>query len=210
MPNNPTIVVRLDGAELDGSLQIPEHPIATAIVTDGVPGGPIHPLLDRLSEELVRLGFAVVSADVLTPRESQLDTRGRGIRISVPLLISRLKALAAVAEREKALTGLPAVLVCSGAASAAAISLAVRQPSRFAAIASVDGRPDLAWRDLRWITAPVLIASDWSNAVQLDLNEEAYRRIRYAPKALETYAADDPQAMQRVATWLLDQIGRQG
>jgi hypothetical protein len=129
------------GEWLDGMLaHAPDvRALALCIHTSG------HPPLDgpprALDLVLQAAGFATMTVDLLTRQEAQHDTDAP---FNIPRLTERVLATMDWLAHQPSLEGLAIGLIASGTGCAAAIRAAAGAPERFASIACLGGRADLA------------------------------------------------------------------
>jgi putative phosphoribosyl transferase len=85
----------------------------------------------------------------------------------------------------------------------AALVAAARYPGAVAAVVSRGGRPDLAGNHLHAVQAPTLLIVGGYDDVVIELNEQAYNRLR-CPKELvivpgATHLFEEPGTLEEVA-----------
>jgi putative phosphoribosyl transferase len=163
-----TLRVVVDGAVLDGLLELPEAPRGVVVFADAERD-------DDVAERLHAVGFGTLQVDLLRPDERR-DARRR---LDVWLLAHRLAAATDTVARHSATRDLPVGYLGGDAGAAAALVAALDRP-RVKAIVCRAGRPDLAEGILDRVTTPTaLVAGDRDEAV-LRLNEAASAQLRCA------------------------------
>jgi dienelactone hydrolase len=187
-----TLRVVVDGAVLDGLLELPDAPRGVVVFAD-----PEHDD-DDVAERLHAVGFGTLQVRLLGPDE-RLDGRRR---LDVWLLAHRLGAATDTVAHHSATRDLPVGYLGGDAGAAAALVAALDDP-RVKAIVCRDGRPDLAEGILDRVTTPTaLVAGDRDEAV-LRLNEAASAQLRCAHELVAVPGAgrrvEEPEAADAVA-----------
>jgi dienelactone hydrolase len=169
-----------------------------------------------VAEELQRSGLATVLADLLTPREEQLDAQTAALRFDIPLLAARLTALTDWVAGHEATEGLPVGLFGASTGAAAALVAAAERPDAVAAVVSRGGRPDLAGESLRAVRQPTLLIVGGRDETVIALNRQAITslggevRLEIVPGASHLF--EEPGALERVARlasdWFVTYLGR--
>ncbi len=167
----------------EGGIQIPSllqavSPARGLVVHAHASGGARrqeYPL--SILNELARMGFSGILADLLTEGESQV----RSWTLDVALMSDRLKRVidwAQVRARLEPAFALPMILIGYGRAGPAVLRVATEMSERAAALVVWDSRPDLSWEALSSITSPVLLLSP-------ALDSETLRSNRWAARLLD-------------------------
>jgi len=116
--------------------------------------------------------------DLLTRREEALDRQTGYLRFDIGLLAERLVAITEWLVEFPDTRNLPiGYFGASTGAAAALVSAAVR-PQDAGAIVSRGGRPDLAGPLLEMVRAPTLFIVGSEDALVLELNQQALRRLQ--------------------------------
>jgi pimeloyl-ACP methyl ester carboxylesterase len=144
-------------------------------------------------------GFGVLLMDLLTPAEE--DSRSK--RFDIDLLTDRLHSSREWLRAQESLSHLRIGLFGASTGSAAALKLAAMLGGDIGAVVSRGGRPDLADADLGRVTSPTLLIVGGDDTVVLDLNEEAFRKLR-SIKRLEvvrgaTHLFEEEGTLEQVA-----------
>lgn len=126
------------------------------------------PLLMRLQSR----GLSTLDFDLLTPEESADPARMHDVALLTARLEQALAALPA-AERQR-----PIGLLSSDTGTAAALTLAARQPRSVRAVVSRSGRPDLADEVLADVRVPTLLVVGAADPETVEVNRAAYARLR--------------------------------
>jgi pimeloyl-ACP methyl ester carboxylesterase len=160
--------------------------------------------------------FATVLADLLTPEEERIDLHTAQLRFDIALLAGRVIGLVDWAHTTAPLASLPVGVFGASTGAAAALVAAAERPDVVRAVVSRGGRPDLAGDALERVQAPTLLIVGGRDDIVLELNRQAYDRLR-AEKRLEvvpgaTHLFEEPgtleQVAQMAAAWFGDHLVR--
>ena len=202
--------VRLDiaGVVLNGDLTVPADATGLVLFAHGSGSGR-HSSRNRAVAEVLNHGhLGTLLFDLLTETEERVDTRTAEYRFDIPLLAERVVAALDWTNAHPDLADLPAGLFGASTGAAAALIAAAKRPALVHAVVSRGGRPDLADAALDVVSAPTLLIVGGRDDVVIELNRQAYARIR-APKELAivpgaTHLFEEPGALDRVATLARD------
>jgi len=156
-----------------------------------------------VARALQRFRLGTLLIDLLTPEEGEEERYTRHLRFDIDLLADRLIGAARWLSRNPLTGHLP--IGCFGASTGAAAALvaAAREPRLVRAVVSRGGRPDLAGEELAAVRAPTLLIVGGNDQPVIEMNCEAFRRLRTA-KELQiipgaTHLFEEPGALERVA-----------
>jgi alpha-beta hydrolase superfamily lysophospholipase len=150
--------------------------------------------------------------DLLTAEEEAVDDETARLRFDIDLLAERLvDATDWLGEAEET-RGLPVGYFGASTGGGAALVAAARRPNVVRAVVSRGGRPDLAGAALGRVHAPTLLIVGGADHVVLELNGEAFERLR-CDKKLEvvpgaTHLFEEPGALEQVARLARDWFHR--
>lgn len=198
-----SVQVKADGAVLDGDLDLPTDARGVVLFAHGSGSGRHSPRNRAVAAELQRAGLATLLADLLTRDEEQADARTAEFRFNIPLLATRLVALADWLGGHEPTARLDLGLFGASTGAAAAMICAARRPDRIGAVVSRGGRPDLAGDDLAGVRQPALLIAGGLDHSVVELNREALRqvggesRLEIVPGA--THLFEEPGALEEVA-----------
>lgn len=190
--------VVIEPLHLTGDLCVPPDASALVVFAHGSGSSRLSPRNRAVAEALNEQGVATLLFDLLTPDE-ELD---RANVFDIPLLAERLIDVVGWIGGQPKLANLPLGLFGASTGAAAALVAAAKLGTRIGAVVSRGGRPDLAGMALDKVAAPtLLIVGGWDAGV-IELNEQAYARLR-CPKSLEivpdaTHLFPEPGAMEAV------------
>jgi putative phosphoribosyl transferase len=210
------VTIRADGAELDGTLVVPDRATAVVAFAHGSGSSRHSPRNQLVAATLRGAGLGTLLFDLLDRDEEALDSRTGRLRFDIPLLSGRL--VSAIDWLAADPTTAEQTVGCFGASTGAAAALvaAAQRPDRIGAVVSRGGRPDLAGEALASVTAPTLLIVGGDDPTVVELNERARAELR-APSELDvipgaTHLFEEPGALERVAAlardWLLRYLVR--
>lgn len=169
--------VRAGARELPGTLIIPPRPLGVVAFAHGS-GSSRHSTRNQFVAARLRAGgLATLLFDLLTEPESQ----DRGNVFDIPLLAGRVAAAVAFLRSDSHAAALPVGLF--GASTGAAAALVAAAADRaIGAVVSRGGRPDLAGDALPRVAAPTLLIVGGDDHGVIELNQEAFDRLRCAKR----------------------------
>lgn len=168
---------------LDADVAIPRDAKGVVLFAHGSGSGRHSPRNRFVASELNELRIATVLADLLTPKEEEIDDRSAALRFDIPMLTDRVVQLIDRLSTADTIAALPLGLFGASTGAAAALDAAAARPEVVRAVVSRGGRPDLAAR-LPAVTVPVLLIVGGDDRGVLDLNRAALGRLT-CTKALE-------------------------
>jgi putative phosphoribosyl transferase len=168
-----------DGARLCGDLVLPPEFGGVVLFAHGSGSGRHSARNRQVARVLQRAGIATLLFDLLTVQEEQVDLRTREHRFDIALLTRRMQDATVWAAAQPELKRAPIGYFGASTGSAAALIAAARLGERIAAVVSRGGRPDLAGpAALEAVTAPTLLIVGGADHAVIELNQEAFRRLR--------------------------------
>ena len=188
---------------LEADLVLPDPAAGVVLFAHGSGSSRHSPRNRAVAAELQRAGLATVLADLLTPREEQLDARTGALRFDIGLLAGRVAALTDWLVEHEPTAHLALGLFGASTGAAAALVAATERPAAVEAVVSRGGRPDLAGGRLRLVRQPVLLLVGERDRTVLDLNRQAMEELR-GETSLEvvpgaTHLFEEPGALEQVA-----------
>jgi putative phosphoribosyl transferase len=191
-------VVRIPPIGLAGTLCIPGKAYALVVFVHGSGSSRFSPRNMAVADALNERGIATLLFDLLTVEEEA----DRANVFNIPLLAERLVHVVRWLEREPIAGSLPLGLFGASTGAAAALVAAAKLGDRVGAIVSRGGRPDLAGAALGQIHAPTLLIVGGIDFGVIELNEQAFSRLR-GPKSLEivpgaSHLFPEPGALEAV------------
>lgn len=183
---------------LAGTLTIPAAARALVLFAHGSGSSRFSLRNQAVALALNERGMATLLIDLLT-REEEAD---RANVFDIRLLAGRLLDAVRWLDEAPETGGLTLGIFGASTGAAAALAAAAQRGERVGAVVSRGGRPDLAGDVLDRIHTPTLLIVGGADAGVIELNEQAYARLR-GPKALQIIAGashlfPEPGAMDAV------------
>ena len=214
-----TVNIPIDEVQLAGTLRLPEQAEGIVLFAHGSGSSRFSPRNRHVAAVLERAGLATMLIDLLSEREEREDSRTGALRFDIPLLSDRLLAASAYLRANEDTATLPLGLFGASTGAGAALLAASGRPELVNAVVSRGGRPDLAGKALRHVSAPTLLIVGERDKVVLDLNEQAAADLagecRIEIVAGATHLFEEPGTLEVVAAlardwFLLHLAGRSG
>jgi pimeloyl-ACP methyl ester carboxylesterase len=148
-------------------------------------------------------GLATLLIDLLTAEEEMLDEETGELRFDIGLLAERLVDATDWLGDAEETRRLPVGYFGASTGAGAALVAAAQRPNSVRAVVSRGGRPDLAGAALSRVRAPTLLIVGGSDPVVVELNKQAFARLRCEKKldivAGATHLFEEPGALEEVA-----------
>jgi pimeloyl-ACP methyl ester carboxylesterase len=198
-----SIYIPLDGGEIQGDLNIPEHSMAIVIFAHGSGSSRHSPRNKFVAQALNDAGLATLLIDLLTAHEETLDLETGDFRFDISLLADRLSAVTNWLRTQVATQKLHVGYFGASTGAAAALVSAAKHPEIVEAIVSRGGRPDLAGTHLKGVHAPTLLVVGGNDPMVIELNRQAAAELK-AEYRLEIipgagHLFEEPGALEHVA-----------
>ena len=168
----------LPGAELEGSLTLPEEASGLVLFAHGSGSSRHSPRNRYVAEILQAAGLGTLLMDLLTGDEDAVDQFTRQFRFDIGLLADRLTGAIDWLEQQSEVRELPIGLFGASTGAAAALIAVAARPSRVRAVVSRGGRPDLAGEALDHVRTPTLLIVGADDTPVIPLNDAALRRLK--------------------------------
>jgi pimeloyl-ACP methyl ester carboxylesterase len=200
------------GAMLNGDLSLPADAAGLVVFAHGS-GSSRHSSRNRLVADVLQRGrLATLMLDLLTEREEHVDVITAEFRFNIPLLGGRVIAAVDWARTAQPASSLSVGLFGASTGAAAALIAAAERPEAVRAVVSRGGRPDLAEGALDRVVAPTLLIVGGRDEVVIQLNREAYARLR-SEKQIEivpgaTHLFEEPGTLDEVSRLARDWFQR--
>lgn len=213
------VTIAVGDVQLAGMLRIPEGADGIVLFAHGSGSSRFSPRNRHVAAVLEQAGLATMLIDLLSEREEREDSRTGALRFDIPLLSDRLLAASAYLRANEDTATLPLGLFGASTGAGAALLAASGRPELVNAVVSRGGRPDLAGKALRHVSAPTLLIVGERDKVVLDLNEQAAADLagecRIEIVAGATHLFEEPGTLEVVAAlardwFLLHLAGRSG
>lgn len=197
---NKLITIPSGQVEIEGVLEVPEHPVGLVVFAHGSGSSRFSPRNNYVAGELRHARIGTLLLDLLTPgEEAKYSTR-----FDISLLAQRLAAAVEWLQRQAGNSALPVGLFGASTGAAAALQVAALPEAHIVAVVSRGGRPDLAGTAaLGQVHAPTLLIVGGNDAPVIELNKTAYHALRCEKRvevvAGATHLFEEPGALEQVA-----------
>jgi putative phosphoribosyl transferase len=208
--------VRIDviGASLNGDVTMPDGAQGLVVFVHGSGSSRFSQRNRAVADYFVRAQLGTLLLDLLTEPEERTDAVTAEFRFDIPLLADRTTGVVDWVGVSPPLRSLPLGLFGASTGAAAALMAAANRTQLVRAVVSRGGRPDLAGPALDRVVAPTLLIVGGRDGAVLELNREAYDRLRgvrdlkIVPDA--THLFEERGALDKVghlaATWFLEYL----
>ncbi|EFW92216.1 hypothetical protein ZOD2009_12085 [Haladaptatus paucihalophilus DX253] len=199
MTGEDTVEIPVDSVRLEGNLHVPSDADGIVLFAHGSGSSRKSPRNNFVAERLHEFGLGTLLFDLLTEAEDETYAN----RFDIELLTDRLVAVTEWVEQRPETEERDVGYFGSSTGAAAALRGAARRPEVGATV-SRGGRVDLATEVLADVTAPTLFIVGGRDTQVLELNREAYDRLR-CEKELEVvegagHLFEEPGTLESVAT----------
>ena len=171
------IHIEADEASIEAVWTVPLRPRGTILVINGAGNSRLSCRNREVSRNLQDAGFATLVVDLLAREEEREDALTGSLRMDIDFLAQRINAATRWIRAETEMAHFPVGYMASGAASAAALVAASRNPLDIAAIVSHGGRADLAGIRLHKVDSPTLLIVGGADPQGFEFNRWALRRL---------------------------------
>jgi putative phosphoribosyl transferase len=203
-PDEGTLVrVPAGGQALEGNLAVPGNARGIVVFAHGSGSSRYSPRNRAVAALLREGGLATLLVDLLTSEEGTVDEETARLRFDIDLLAERLVDATDWIGKVEETRGLGVGYFGASTGGGAALVAAARRPNVVRSVVSRGGRPDLAGAALARVRAPTLLIVGGNDRVVLELNREAFDRLRcekdmaVVPGA--THLFEEPGALEEVA-----------
>jgi putative phosphoribosyl transferase len=191
--------IRADSVTLEGMLSIPAGARSVVLFAHGSGSSRHSPRNNYVAASLRGGGIGTLLFDLLTEEEDAVHET----RFDIHLLTSRLTAATQWLAEEPKCRKLAMGYFGASTGAAAALEAASALGSAVGAVVSRGGRPDLAGPVLDRVKAPTLLIVGGNDEVVIELNRQAYDRIRAEKELIiipgATHLFEEPGALEEVA-----------
>ena len=206
------IEIRTDSVGLSGELTIPGGATGIVLFAHGSGSSRFSPRNKHVAKVLQNAGLGTLLFDLLTANEEAVDAYTRHLRFDIGLLAQRLVAAAEWLQNYEEARSLKVGFFGSSTGGAAALVAAALLGEKVGAVVSRGGRPDLAGAALEKVTPPVLLIVGGYDDIVIQLNEQAYERLK-CEKTLKIVAGashlfEEPGTLEAVAQLAADWFAR--
>jgi putative phosphoribosyl transferase len=206
--------IAVAGVVLEADVAVPAPARGAVLFAHGSGSSRHSPRNRYVADELQAAGLATVLADLLTPREEQLDAHTAELRFDISLLAVRVIALTDWVTESELTADLPVGLFGASTGAAAALVAAAARPHLTRAVVSRGGRPDLAGEFLRLVQQPTLLIVGQNDPTVVELNRRAMDKLagetRLAIVPGATHLFEEAGALEKVSAlardWFLQHL----
>jgi pimeloyl-ACP methyl ester carboxylesterase len=203
-----TVRIQLGAVELEGIIDLPEHPLGMVLFAHGSGSSRWSPRNQFVAHQIHDAGLGTMLVDLMTAQEDQNASR----RFEIPFLTQRLGRITDWLRGRLSGTGLRIGYFGASTGAAAALRAAVEQGETVAAIVSRGGRPDLVDDILSDVKAPTMLIVGGNDEPVTSLNVLAYRKLggrkELAMIPGATHLFEEPGALDQVARLAADWFRR--
>jgi len=186
-------------ANLQGILGMPNEAKGVVLFAHGSGSGRFSPRNQFVASVLRERGLCTLLIDLLENWESE----DRSKVFDIDLLSERLMDSTAWLNNDEATRDLTVGFFGASTGAAAALHAAASLGDEIGAIVSRGGRPDLAMEYLEQVTAPTLLIVGGNDSPVIQLNEQAYSRLRVEKDMVivpgATHLFEEPGTLEEVA-----------
>jgi putative phosphoribosyl transferase len=196
-------LIEVKAATLAAFVDLPPGATGMVIFAHGSGSSRVSSRNQFVARALSDASLATLLLDLLTPQEDAYDQRTAELRFDIDLLAGRVEGAIDWCGDNDATKHLHIGLFGASTGAAAAIVAAAHRQDKVKAIVSRGGRPDLAGRALREVSAPTLLIVGGNDPQVLGLNRSAAARLS-APHELivvphASHLFEERGALERVA-----------
>jgi len=205
------VQIKAGSAILSGELSVPKHAAGIVLFAHGSGSSRHSPRNQYVAQVIRSSGVGTLLFDLLTRQEEAIDNYTREFRFDINLLASRLIVVTEWLTREAQASHLCPGYFGASTGGAAALIAAAELGTKVGAVVSRGGRPDLAGKALRRVTAPTLLIVGGLDGPVIKMNEDAYaelkcvKELKIVPGA--THLFEEPGKLEEVsnlaAAWFL-------
>lgn len=193
------VTISAGSRRLQGVLRVPATALGVVAFAHGSGSGRHSPRNRFVASILNEAKLATLLLDLLEEGEAE----ERSNVFDIELLADRLQSAASWLAAADNTQGLPVGYFGASTGAAAALVAAARNPQSAAAVVSRGGRPDLAEETLPAVRAPTLLIVGGSDDVVIELNRQAFDRLRCTKEMVvipnATHLFPEPGALELVA-----------
>ncbi|HEV2495721.1 MAG TPA: dienelactone hydrolase family protein [Terriglobia bacterium] len=193
------VTIPAEGLNLEGILEIPPGASGIVLFSHGSGSSKSSPRNTFVAGVLHQAGLGTLLMDLLTEDEDRDYAR----RFDVTLLTQRLAHAVSWLRLSPETQNLRIGLFGASTGAASALRVAATLGEGIGAVVSRGGRPDLAADALPRVKAPTLLIVGGDDYRVLDLNEQAYRRLKTTTKLVivpgATHLFEEPGTLDMVA-----------
>ncbi len=197
MINKQIIDVNVGNAVIEGELVIPQNSLGIVLFAHGSGSSRFSVRNNYVAQVLQKHNLATLLIDLLT-REEDMNYENR---FNINILSERLAKVTQWLKQNAETKDLKIGYFGASTGAAAAINAAVVEP--VCAVVSRGGRVDLSYEYLSKIAAPILLIVGEDDDIVLELNKQAYLKIKCEKELVvvphATHLFEEPGTLEQVA-----------
>jgi dienelactone hydrolase len=197
------VFIPSDTVQLEGELIIPANATGLVFFAHGSGSSRHSPRNKFVARTLQEAGIGTLLFDLLTRDEERKDQYTGHLRFNIDFLARRLMDATKWIKSQEETKHLGVGYFGSSTGAAAALVAAAEMGKQVAVIVSRGGRPDLAGASLPRVKAPTLLIVGGRDEVVIDLNWDAYEKLRCEKEVKivggATHLFEEPGALEEVA-----------
>src|SRR4051812_10422116 len=170
------VQIPLKGVVLEGELHTGE--LGIVLFAHGSGSSRHSPRNQFVARQLRDARLGTLLFDLLTRSEEEEEAETRHLRFDIPFLAQRLASVTRWLLAQPGAKDTKLGYFGASTGAAAALVAAAEMKDSIAAVVSRGGRPDLAGEALCQVQAPTLLLVGSEDAPVIQLNEEAFARLR--------------------------------
>lgn len=205
---NKEVVIKLNGLELMGNLNIPAGAKGIVIFVHGSGSSRFSPREVFVTQALNRKGLATLLMDLLTKEEEAKDMITGHLRFDIEFLAKRIANVTKWVKENSDTKNLNIGYFGASTGGGAALVASVKTDVEIGSIVSRGGRPDLAKGYLTKVKVPTLLIVGGNDDVVIELNEQALdalnceKKLEIIPGA--THLFEEGNTLEQVANLAAD------
>ena len=205
------VIIPLEQARLEGSLDLPPDAPGLVLFAHGSGSSRHSPRTQFVARTLRQAGLGTLLFDLLTAEEEQAEAYTRHLRFNIAFLADRLVGATRWVLDRAGSRDISVGYFGSSTGAAAALVAAAALRETVNAVVSRGGRPDLAGDAMDRVTAATLLIVGEDDTQVIQLNEEAYGRLR-CEKALRlvpgaSHLFEEPGTLEQAAAQAVEWFG---
>ena len=215
-PEGSLVRIPAGDVALEGNFAVPADARGVVVFAHGSGSSRYSPRNRAVAQALREGALATLLIDLLTPEEERVDEETGHLRFDIDLLAERLMAATDWLGEEVETRRLTVGYFGASTGAGAALVAAAQRPNVVRAVVSRGGRPDLAGAALGRVRAATLLIVGGNDPVVLELNREAFARLRSEKRLVvvpgATHLFEEPGTLEEVARlareWFLVHLGQ--
>ncbi len=198
------VFIPVGSVTVEGYLELPEKADSIVIFSHGSGSSRFSPRNKYVADVLNNNGMATLLVDLLTPKEDLAYSA----RFDIALLTQRLTGVTKWILEQPVFKNFQLGYFGASTGAASALGAASMLQNNIKAVVSRGGRPDLAFRSLPYVKAPVLLIIGSLDDEVIELNQQAYDQLQCKKEMVivdgASHLFEEPGKLQEVAELAAD------